>query len=65
MARTSTYPLVDRLLDGKLAETLIAWDDQGDGVEEITYRLRSEHDVVLSTSTVRRWLDRIKTEAAA
>lgn len=63
MARTSTYPLVDRLLDGKLAETLTAWNDQGAGVEEITYRLRSEHDVILSTSTVRRWLEKARTAA--
>ena len=63
MARTSTYPLVDRLLDGKLAETLSAWEAQGDGIEEITYRLRSEHDVVLSTSTVRRWLEKVRDAA--
>lgn len=63
MSRTSTYPLVDRLLDGKLGEILLAWEREGDKPESIAYRLRSEHDVVISSSTARRWLDRARDAA--
>ncbi len=63
MARTSTYPLVDRLLGGTLTEKLTAWDADGDKPEEIAYRLRSEYDVALSSSTVRRWINKAKEAA--
>lgn len=66
--RTSAFPLYDRLLDGRLADILrdlIA--DQGLSYEEATYRLRSEHEVEVSKSTVRRWcIERgIEPEAAS
>lgn len=58
MARTSSFPLYDQLkFDGRLAETLTAWrDDEKLSVDEIAFRLRSDHGVVVSRSTVARWL---------
>lgn len=60
MANRSTFPLVDRLLEGTLADTLIAWDDEDVKPEEMAFRLRSEHGVRLSSSTVRRWVEKAK-----
>lgn len=58
MARTSSFPLYDQLkFEGRLAETLTTWrDDEKLSVDEIAFRLRSDHDVVVSRSTVARWL---------
>jgi len=53
--KTSTYPLTDRLLDGKLEEFLRSARAAGESHETITYRLRSEHDIKTSKSTVYRW----------
>lgn len=60
-----TYPLYDRLLDGKLGDVLLGWRDEGIKNPEIAYRLRSEHEIVVSTETVRRWLHKLEKEAAA
>ena len=55
MARTSTYPLHDRALDGKLTPLLSELRKSGMSYEDITYKLRSEHDMSVTRSTVRRW----------
>lgn len=55
MSRGTTYPLVDRLLDGQLAEILSAWRDEGLSYETMARRLQSDHDVEVSTATVHRW----------
>lgn len=59
MARTSTFPLIDRLLDGQLATLLRSWDDDDDvSLDEMVYRLRADHGIQVSRSTVARWLNR-------
>lgn len=65
MARTSTFPLVDRLLGGQLAALLRSWhDDDTVSLDEMVYRLRSEHEVTVSRSTVARWLERPEVQNA-
>ena len=52
------YPLLDRLLDGTLADRLTEWRSvQGLSYDGISKRLLVDHDVDVSTDTVRRWLD--------
>jgi len=60
-----TFPLVDRILDGQLAERLTEWRAAGDSYASIVYKLRSEHDVTVSIETVRRWLKALDAEAVA
>lgn len=55
MARRPLFPLYDRILDGKLAALLTGWRAEGLSHEEITGRLRSDHEIVVTSETVRRW----------
>lgn len=64
MARTGTYPVYDRLLDGRLGDTLLGWKAEGTSVEDMAFRLRLDHDIKVSVSTVHRWLGIAETEAA-
>lgn len=59
MARTSSFPIYDELkFDGQLAAVLLRWRDEEEmSVDDIVFILRSEHDVVVSRSTVVRWLE--------
>lgn len=59
MARSSTYPLVDRILDGRLADLLTAWRNEGATFQDVAYRLRSEHDIKVSIATVQRWVEMV------
>lgn len=63
MAPRSTRPLVDAALGGKLDELLAGWRAEGQSYEAIARRLETEHGVVLSMWTVKRWCD--ETQAAA
>lgn len=64
--RVTNYDLYDRLLGGTLAETLTTWKyDERLSLADIVRRLHSEHDIVTSVETVRRWLQRIESEAVA
>lgn len=65
MARTSMYPLVDRLLGGTLADWLSERREAGDSFATITRALEAEHDVVVTTETVRQWCYRSDTGDAA
>lgn len=56
MARPSTFPLYDRALQGQLAGLLRTWRAEGVSLSEIAFRLRVDHDIKVSASTVRRWL---------
>lgn len=56
MARTGTFPVYDRMHEGRLGSTLLAWKAEGIPVEEMTFRLRTEFDITVSVSTVHRWL---------
>lgn len=64
MARTSTFILYDRILDGGLQALLLGWRDEGVSVTDMAYRLRDQ-DIRVAPETVRRWLHRIDREAAA
>lgn len=66
MGRPSTFPLYDRIFDGRFAETLLAWkDDEGLSVQDIAFRLATEHDLKVSIATVNRWLSQIREDGAA
>lgn len=66
MARSSTFPLVDRILDGQLTALLTTWRGEGATFQDIAYRLRAEHDIRVSIATVQRWVDITnETEAAS
>lgn len=55
MPLPTTFHLYDRIVGGDLADRLTAWRAEGLSLAEITYRLRAEHDVKVSTTTVHRW----------
>jgi hypothetical protein len=61
--KQSTYPLVDRLLDGKLADTLIRYRDDGLTFDQMVTSLKADHDLDVSRETFRRWLKKIDEEA--
>lgn len=56
MPRTSTFPLYDRLAGGGLLEQLQEWRSEGDSYETLAYKLRAEHGIVVTASTVFRWM---------
>lgn len=57
MPPSSTFPLADRIMGGTLAEYLRDARDRGDSFEAITFALRNDHDLTVSTATIRRWFD--------
>lgn len=63
MARSSTYHLHDRLLNGRLGPMLLDWTAEGNSAEDIAYELRRHHDIRVSISTVHRWLAIARAEA--
>lgn len=68
MARNDTFPLIDRLVPGGLKEFLSTARGEGESCESIAYTLRHDHDIVVSTETVRKWCHRVgaeRTEASA
>lgn len=56
MARNSTFPLHDRLTDGRLSKELLELRAQGLSYFEIALRIRQDLDIEVSTDTVRRWI---------
>lgn len=54
--RNSTYAAWDRALGERLGSILTGYRSDGLPIDEIVYRLRLEHDVKVSRSTVARWL---------
>lgn len=62
MARSSTFPLVDRILDGQLADLLTTWRGEGATFQDIAYRLRADHDIKVSIATVQRWVEQVEAE---
>lgn len=55
MARLSTLPLADLALQGTLAEKLKAGRDAGLSFEDMAFGLRTDHNLVVTAATVRRW----------
>jgi intein-encoded DNA endonuclease-like protein len=56
---------VDAALGGKLDELLAGWRSEGQSYEAIARRLETEHGVVLSMWTVKRWCDETASDEAA
>lgn len=46
-------------MGGRLSDVLRSYVDAGLKAEEITYRLRDEHDIRISRSTTYRWLEKL------
>lgn len=63
MSSTPKYELVDRVLGGQLAAKLSAWRSDGVSYEMIAQRLRTEHDIAVSTATVCRWVSSMRVPA--
>jgi intein-encoded DNA endonuclease-like protein len=63
MARTSGYPIANRALDGELEALLLRWDADDVSLFDMAYKLRSEHDLSVSPSTIGRWLKSLKASA--
>ena len=57
--------LVDRILDGRLAELLEGWANDGLSHEQMAFRLQSDYDIEVSSETIRRWRAEISAGSAA
>lgn len=62
MARRPLFPLYDRILDGQLAAILTGWRAEGTSYEEMAGRLRDEHQIIVTSETVRRWCSQLGIE---
>jgi hypothetical protein len=65
MARTGTFPVYDRLLDGQLGAKLLGWRADGLTAEDIAFLLRSDFEIKVSVSTIHRWLALAEDEVAS
>lgn len=63
MARTSTLPLVDRVLNGQLRETLATHRAAGETYEQIARWLAAEHGIDVVSTTISRWCTELGVEA--
>ncbi len=54
--RNPTWPLYDRLLDGKLEQTIRGLQAAGLKAPDIRDALRDDYEVAVSVPTVRRWI---------
>lgn len=55
MATGTTFPLVDRIMEGRLDEQLRQWRSENLSYEQIARRLLTDHEVDINSTTVRRW----------
>lgn len=55
MATRSRYDLIDRLLDGRLAEVLAGWKAEGVSFDEQARRMEDDHGIAITRETLRRW----------
>jgi hypothetical protein len=62
MPATNTFPLVDRILDGRLTQRLTEWRAEGLSFTAIALRLHDDHGIDVTHETVRRWLKGIEAE---
>lgn len=65
MAGRSAYHLVDRLLEGKLADFLTDHRRNGESFETIARELDKQFDIGVSSHAVRRWIHQLEATAAA
>lgn len=49
--------MVDRILEGRLDETLRSYADQGLSPGRMALRLAADHQVEVSGQTIRKWVD--------
>lgn len=63
MARASGYPIANRALDGELGSLLTQWSEDGLSYFDMAYKLRSEHDLQVSPSTISRWMKQVEATA--
>jgi len=54
--QTTQFDLYDRVVGGDLAEKLASWQSEGLSLQDIAFQLREEHRLIVSPSTVRRWM---------
>lgn len=52
---TPIWPLVDRILDGHLAEVIQAYRDEGLTFEQMSRRFKDDHGIDVVSETVRKW----------
>jgi hypothetical protein len=65
MARTTSLPFVERLLDGNLETELRRRRAIPESFENIARWLANEHDIDVSSATVRRWCIEYRIDEAA
>lgn len=59
----SLRDLTDRLLDGKLDSTLVAWRREGLSYLQISKRLDEKHQISITDETARIWCQRAEALA--
>ena len=64
MPGTSSYALIDRLIGGTLEQRLRDQREAGLSFADIRLDLYAEHDVNVSTDTLRRWCNELGIEKA-
>lgn len=55
MATGTTFPLVDKIMEGRLDEQLRRWRSESLSYEQIARRLLTDFEVDINSTTVRRW----------
>lgn len=55
MGRQTIFPLIDRILDGHLADLLRQWKAEDMTHEQIARKLYIEHGIDVTGETVRKW----------
>lgn len=64
MAPGPMRPLVDRILGGRLDDILLEWRSQGLSFEACARRFATEHDIEVTTETVRKWFSEAEARAS-
>lgn len=65
MPAANTFPIYDRMLNGRLAVLLRRYRTEGLSYEMVARRLADDHDVHVTGQTVRRWLADLDGQGAA
>lgn len=65
MPRTSTFPIYDRMLGGRLALLLRRYRDQGLSYESIARALHVDHAITVTGKTVNRWFSDLDSDQGA
>lgn len=57
-------PLVDRILEGRLAEVLADWRETGVSYAGIAARMYAEHGIEVGAETIRKWCDELDIDTS-